>query len=240
MNVPASGRYWRPLWSQPLPTQRSSDQGATSRPGLGSYQNNTRVGVRTGSAVSANEVTAICASFLWPVRWPSSAMPRSMAPGIGPGSRLCWRGGRLRSRPSRSPTRSRGWSGPSWSRASDTRNPSRLRRNEIAPGAISLRRKRDGFLVSLALDHDGPDHPRDLVGERDGRDLSRPPRQQCCEPGPMPGAMDLGIADDGQRTGHKKEAQIAVTSFADTAEPVLTPTRVLFWYDPNPGREVAP
>jgi hypothetical protein len=39
--------------------------------------------------------------------------------------------------------------------------------------------------------------------------------------------MDLGIADDGQCAGHKQEAQIAVTSFADTAEPVLAPARVL-------------
>src|SRR5277367_2031413 len=31
---------------------------------------------------------------------------------------------------------------------------------------------------SLALDHHGPDHPCDLAGERDGRDLGRPPRQQ--------------------------------------------------------------
>jgi hypothetical protein len=42
-------------------------------------------------------------------------------------------------------------------------------------------------------------HPRDLVGERDRRDLRWPPGQQCREPGPMFGAMDLGIADDGQR-----------------------------------------
>jgi hypothetical protein len=51
--------------------------------------------------------------------------------------------------------------------------------------------------------------------------------------------MDLGIADDGQCASHKQEAQIAVTSFADTAEPVLAATRVLFWNDPDPGREVA-
>ena len=37
-----------------------------------------------------------------------------------------------------------------------------------------------------------------LVGERDGRDLGGPPRQQRCDPRPMLGAMDFGIADDGQ------------------------------------------
>src|SRR6186997_2382647 len=37
--------------------------------------------------------------------------------------------------------------------------------------------KSNGFLVSLALGHHGPDHPRNLVGECDGGNLSRPPRQ---------------------------------------------------------------
>ena len=48
---------------------------------------------------------AICAVCSSPARSPSSAMPRSMAPSIGPGSQHCWRGGRPRSPPSRSPTR---------------------------------------------------------------------------------------------------------------------------------------
>ena len=56
----------------------------------------------------------------------------------------------------------------------------------------------------------------------------------------MLGAMDLGIADDGERAGHEQAAQIAVTLFADTAEPVLAPARVLFRHEPNPGREVTP
>src|SRR6266478_390505 len=37
---------------------------------------------------------------------------KSMAPNIGPGSRLCWHGGQPRSPRSRSPTRSQGWLGP--------------------------------------------------------------------------------------------------------------------------------
>ena len=56
----------------------------------------------------------------------------------------------------------------------------------------------------------------------------------------MFGAMDLGVTDDGERAGHEQAAQIAVTLFADTAEPALTPTRMLFRHEPNPGREVAP
>jgi len=37
----------------------------------------------------------------------------------------------------------------------------------------------------------------------------------------MFGAVDLGVADDRERTGDEQAAQIAVTLFADTAEPVL-------------------
>src|ERR1017187_5149753 len=55
---------------------------------------------------------ATSAACSWPVRSPSSAMPRSTAPSVGPGSRHCSRGGRRRSPPSRLPTRSREWSGP--------------------------------------------------------------------------------------------------------------------------------
>ncbi len=60
-----------------------------------------------------------------------------------------------------------------------------------------------GFLVSLALDHHGPDHSRDLVGERYCGNLRRPPRQQGREPGPMFDAMDLGVTDDRKRAGHE-------------------------------------
>src|SRR5450759_2560080 len=108
------------------------------------------------------------------------------------------------------------------------------------PTRFRLRRKRDGFLVARAPGHHGPDHPRNLVGERDSSHLRRAPYQQCREPGPMFGAMDLGIADDGERTGDEQAAQIAVTLLADTAEPVLAPARMLLRHQPNPGREVAP
>ena len=37
----------------------------------------------------------------------------------------------------------------------------------------------------------------------------------------MPGAVDLGIADDSQCSGHEQTAQIAVALFADAAEPLL-------------------
>src|SRR5438128_9124736 len=49
-------------------------------------------------------------------------------------------------------------------------------------------------------------HSGDLVGERDSRDLSGSPRQQRREPWTMLGAMDFGIADHGERTGHEQAA----------------------------------
>src|ERR1019366_1371139 len=67
----------------------ASPPAATSRPGSGSCRNSIRAGARTGSAVSASKVTAICAACSSPARSPSSAMPRSMAPSIGPGLRHC-------------------------------------------------------------------------------------------------------------------------------------------------------
>ena len=54
----------------------------------------------------------------------------------------------------------------------------------------------------------------------------------------MFGAMDLGIADDGQRARREQAAQIAVSLFADTAELVLAPARVLLRHEPDPGREI--
>ena len=66
-------------------------------------------------------------------------------------------------------------------------------------------RKRDGFLVALALGHYRPGHACDLVGERDGSDLRWPPGQQRCEPGPMPGTHvpveEPSTASDADQAG---------------------------------------
>ena len=91
-------------------------------------------------------------------------------------------------------------------------------------GAIPLRRERGRFSVPLTSRHHRPCHPGELVGQRDGCDLGRSPRQQCREPRPMRGAMDLGIANDSERASHEQAAQIAVALFADTAEPVPATT----------------
>jgi Transposase len=100
-----------PRLSRTSPILKPSARVATSRPGSDWYPNSTRAGVGTGSAVSANRETAICAACSWPAHSPSSAMPRSMAPSIGPGSQRCWHGGQPKSLPSRLPTSSREWPG---------------------------------------------------------------------------------------------------------------------------------
>jgi transposase len=110
--IPGEVRYWRPLWSPVLLSPAPSGQHVTSLPGSGWFRSSTQAEARTGSAASANRVIAIYAACSWPERSPSSATPRSMAPGIGPGSRRCWRERRPRLPPSRLPTRLRGWPGP--------------------------------------------------------------------------------------------------------------------------------
>ena len=112
MRSPASAQCWPLPWSPASLTPRPFARAATSRPGLDWCRSSTQAGVKTGSGVSANKATAICAACSWPARSPSFAMPGSTAPGIGLGSRHCWHGGQPRSPPSHWPTRWRAWSGP--------------------------------------------------------------------------------------------------------------------------------
>src|SRR3981189_808223 len=65
---------------------------------------------------------------------------------------------------------------------------------------------RAGLPVTLAPGHHRPGHSGELIGERDGSALGRPPRQQRREPGPMLGAVDLGVADDRECAGHEQAA----------------------------------
>ena len=88
-------------------------------------------------------------------------------------------------------------------------SPSQPSHHAGCPTRSRSRRECDGFLVTLASGHHRPDHPRNLVGKRDGSHLGGPPRQQCREPGTMFGAMDLGIADDGERPGLSEKRIVA-------------------------------
>jgi hypothetical protein len=75
-----------------------------------------------------------------------------------------------------------------------------LSNRHITPDARTRsRRECDGFFVALALSHHRPGHPSDLVGERNGSDLGRSPRQQCRKPGSMLGAVKLSLADISRR-----------------------------------------
>src|SRR4029434_8961462 len=84
----------------------------------------------------------------------------------------------------------------------------------VTPGCpvrSRLRHERGGFLVAFAPGHHRPNHPGELVGERDGGDLGWSPRQQSRKPWPLTGAVDLGIADHGERTSREQAPQITVT-----------------------------
>src|ERR1039458_625732 len=96
--------------------------------------------------------------------------------------------------------------------------PPNLHITPVVRRDLGYRASATGSLYCSALASQPPDHTRDFVGERDGRNLGRPPRQQGREPGPMFGAMDLGATDDRKRAGHKQAAQIAVTLFAYIVE----------------------
>src|SRR4029077_14172774 len=112
----------------------------------------------------------------------------------------------------------------------------------VTPGPSArscLRRESGGFIVAFVPCHHRPSHPGEFVGERNGCDLGGAPGQQSSEPGPMIGAMDLGVADHGERPSREQAAQIAIALFADTAKLVLAPARVLLRHEPNPGREVS-
>ena len=56
----------------------------------------------------------------------------------------------------------------------------------------------------------------------------------------MLGAVDLGVADDGECSGHEQAAQIAVPLFADAAEPVLAPLEGCFGTSPIQAEKLRP
>ena len=91
-------------------------------------------------------------------------------------------------------------------------SPSQPFTSRRMPDAISFTAQARWVLVAFAPGHHSPGHPRNLVGKCNGGNLGRAPRQQRREPGPMAGAMDLGIADDSECSGHE--------GYADSDRPV--------------------
>src|SRR6266851_4565721 len=77
-------------------------------------------------------------------------------------------------------------------------------------GAISSDPQSGRIIVSLTRSHHRPGHSGELIGKRNGSNFGRPPCQQCDDPRPIFGAVDLGIANDGECAGHEQAAQIAI------------------------------
>src|SRR5215813_2578927 len=121
---------------------------------------------------------------------------------------------------------------------SAVRSPNRYVTPDVRCNLVLSRRESGGFIITFVPCHHRPGHPGEFVGERDGGDLGGAPRQQIGEPGSMPRAMDLGIADHGERASREQAAQIAIALFADTAKLVLAPARVLLRHEPNPGGKI--
>jgi len=89
-------------------------------------------------------------------------------------------------------------------------------------------------------DHDGPGHPRNLVGERHGRHLGWPTFHQSCEPRPPLGSVLARVADDGHCADDKQPPQISIALLGDAAEPVFAAGGVLLRHQPDPDRKTAP
>ena len=88
--------------------------------------------------------------------------------------------------------------------------------------------------VSVAMDDDRPGHPRNLVGQCEGRDLGRSTRHQSSEPWPLQRAVLLRVADNGHRADDEQPSQVSVTLLGDAAELVLAAGRLLLGYQANP------
>src|SRR5829696_3718241 len=96
------------------------------------------------------------------------------------------------------------------------------------------------LLVSLALDHDGPGHPRNLVGERYGSHLGRPTIHHSGEPRPLLRPVLARVTDNGHGAYDQQPPQISIALLGDAAEPVFAAGSMLLRHQPDPGRKTAP
>lgn len=88
------------------------------------------------------------------------------------------------------------------------------------PGGLCGRDLR--LSVTFAARHDGPDHPRHLVGERNRSDLRRATGKQLDQPGSSR-SMPLGIADDRERADHEQLPQVSISLLGDATSRSLPP-----------------
>ena len=118
-------------------------------------------------------------------------------------------------------------------------SPSQPSHHAVVLGAISSDPQRGWIIISLAPSHHCPGHFGRACGKRDGGDFGAS-CQQRCNPGPILGAVDLGIANDGECAGHEQAAQIAIPLFADTAEPIPTPLECCLGTSPIQAEKLRP
>src|SRR4029077_20776481 len=95
------------------------------------------------------------------------------------------------------------------------------------------------LLVSVAVDHDCPGYPRNLVGECNRGDLGRPALHQSPQPRLLSSAVFLRVADDGHCAGDEQPSQVSIALLGDAAAPILAAGRVLLGHQPDPGGEIA-
>src|SRR5476649_1055369 len=117
--------------------------------------------------------------------------------------------------------------------------PSPIGVADLAAGLL-CRQRQLWLLVSLAPDHDGPGHPRNLVGERHGRHFRGTALHQPAEPGTLLGAVLARVANDGHCPDHQQPPQISIALLGDAAEPVLAAGAVLLGHQSDPGSKTAP
>ena len=108
------------------------------------------------------------------------------------------------------------------------------------PARSRLRRKRDGLPVTLAPSHHGPGHSGSLLASAMAATLVGRRVNSAVSQGRCLVPWILGIADDGECTGHEQAAQIAVTLFADVAEPSLPPLECCFGTSPIQAEKLRP
>ena len=87
--IPGVGPLLATALVSSVPDPKGFRSGRNFSAWIGLVPSSARAGERTGLAASANRVTAICAACSWLAHSPSSVMPRSTAPSIGPGSQRC-------------------------------------------------------------------------------------------------------------------------------------------------------
>src|SRR5258708_1344558 len=96
-----------------------------------------------------------------------------------------------------------------------------------------------GSVVVFATDHQLPGNASGFVGERHRGELGRLTLKKIDQPRRGMSSSLLDLLDDSGGTDDQSAAQGLVAGTRDHAEPRLAGGGVIFWGEPEPGREVA-